>query len=128
MNLFDQHEFLIFYKNYESKELDTNTCFLKKLTETFINFVNNAQLILKEIVEQKPHRKNIGDFIHNHIKNQYLSLFNLDENCIEHFDYLLTKLIHAKLLRDFNWKSKHLKQIKSNSINSSRKLKILQNH
>lgn len=128
LNLFDQHEFLIFYKNYESKELNANKCFLKKPTDTLINFVNNAQLILKKLVEQKPQRKNIGHFIHNHIKNQYISSFNLDENCVKHFDYLLTKLIHAKLLRNFNWKSKNLNQIKTKSINPSKKLRILQNY
>jgi len=127
LNLFDQHEFLIFYKNYESKEIDSNSCFLKKPTEILIQFVKNAQIMLKKLVEQKPHRKNIAHFINKQITNKYLLSFNLDKSCTEHFDYLLTKLIHAKLLKDFNWKSRHLKQMKETSINSSRKLKILKN-
>jgi len=57
LNLFDQYEFLIFYKNYEPKDVLSNSCFLKKPTKTLIHFVKNAQIILKKIVEQKPHRK-----------------------------------------------------------------------
>lgn len=104
-----------------------NPCFLKKPTEMLINFVKNAQILLKKLVEQKPHRKIIARFIHKQVTNKYLLSFGLDKNCFEHFNYLLTKLIHAKLLRDFNWKSKHLKQIKHTFINGTRKTKILQN-
>jgi len=81
--------------------------------------------MLKKLVAQKLHRKNIARSINKQISNKYLLSFNLDKSCIDHFDYLLTKLIHAKLLKDFNWKSRHLKNIKETSINSSRKLTLL---
>lgn len=65
-NQFNQQEFLIFFRNNDSK---TSDIFFKRPTQSFTKFISLAQLIIKKTVEKMPHKKSIRKFIFNKIKN-----------------------------------------------------------
>lgn len=115
---FNDQEYLIFYKQFESVE---KSC-LKKPSDLFKKFVTIAQTILKDFGEQNPHKKKLCSTIQLKIKNELFSNLNFDQNCEEHFDFIVQKLIFCKLLKHFNWTSKHLK-----GRSNLNKLKILTN-
>lgn len=55
--LFDDQEYLIFYKQFESADIEKSS--LKKPSDLFVNFVSIAQKYLKDCVELNPHKKKI---------------------------------------------------------------------
>jgi hypothetical protein len=120
---FDNEEFLIFCKNYSSQT--SSLLHLKRPTVCFTEFVSLAQKIIKKTVEKMPHKKNIYKFLSSKIKNDLSSILKFPSSCQLHFGFVITHLIHCKLLRDFNWISKNFKtNIKNKNKN---KLNILQN-
>lgn len=72
-----------------------------------------------------PHKKNICKFLVVKIKNDLSSIVNFPSSCQSHFDFIITHLIHCKLLRDFNWISKNIKTC--NKEENKNKLNILKN-
>lgn len=121
--LFDDQEYLIFYKQFESADIERSS--LKKPSDLFINFVSTAQKCLKDFVELNPHKRKLCATIQLKIKNELISDLNFDPNCDQHIDFIIQKLIICKLLRHFNWTSKHLKG--RSSVQTVNKLKILKN-
>lgn len=121
-NQFNQQEFLIFCRNYDSKICDT---FLKRPTHSFTQFINLAQKIIKKIVEKMPHKISIRQFLFDKIKSDLSYICEFNELCIEHYNFIIIHFINCKLLRDFNWKSKNLKSTRVEK--NKNKLSILKN-
>ena len=120
---FDDQEYLIFYKQFEST--DPEKCSLKKPSDLFTKFVMQAQIILKHFIEVNPQKRKLYTTIQLKIKNEIFFDLNVDKDCEQHFDFIIQKLIYCKLLRHFNWTSKHLKGRSNKSTVS--KLNILKN-
>jgi len=120
---FDDQEYLIFYKQFEST--DPEKCSLKKPSDLFTKFVMQAQIILKHFIEVNPQKRKLYTTIQLKIKNEFFFDLNVDKDCEQHFDFIIQKLIYCKLLRHFNWISKHLKGRSNKSTVS--KLNILKN-
>jgi len=119
---FNEQEFLIFYKSYESKDPEKNV--LNKPTKMFTYFVQRAQKIISTYVTQKPETKNLCKMLQKKIKLELFSLLKFEQSCDSHFDFMLCKLIQCKLFYDFKITSKNIKSnIHSKSQN---KLNILQ--
>lgn len=116
----DDHEYLIFYKQFES--VDPEKSCLKKPSQIFVQFVTAAQKCLNDFIELNPHKKKLCSTIQLMIKNDLFSILNFDLSCEQHFDYIVQKLIQCKLLRHFNWTSKNLK---GHNVSTVNKLKIL---
>jgi len=122
---FDENEYFIFCKNYDSNLNMNSYLHLKRPTDNLINFVTLAQNIIKKIVEKLPYKKKICAFLFKKIKRILHSIFTYNDSCKHHLDYLVTHLIHCKLLKDFNWTSKNIKKGKSEK--NKNKLKIIKN-
>jgi len=78
-------------------------------SDLFVNFVSTAQKYLKDCVELSPHKRKLCATIQQKIKTELIFSLNFDPNCEPHIDFIIQKLIHCKLLRHFNWTSKHFK-------------------
>lgn len=122
-NTFNQQEFLIFCRNYDSQSSDL---FLKRPTSSFTEFISLAQKIIKKTVEKMPHKRLIQKCIFNKIKNDLSHVCKFSKSCQDHYHFIIVHLIHCKLLRDFNWKSKNIK--KNRAEKSKNKLNILKNN
>lgn len=121
---FDDHEYLIFYKQFESVDIEKSS--LKKPSDLFTNFVATAQQYLKNIVESCPHKRKLYSTIQQTIKTKLFSSLNFDQNCEKHFDFIVQKLIYCKLQKHFNWTSKNFEG--RSGVQSVNKLKILKNN
>jgi len=120
--LFVDQEYFIFYKQFENADIERSS--LKKPSDLFINFVSTAQKYLKDFVEPNPHKRKICTTIQLKIKNELISDLNFDPNCDQHIDFIIQKLIICKLLRHFNWTSKHLKgRTSAQTVNTLKMLK-----
>jgi len=64
--LFDDQEYLIFYKQFECADIERNS--LKKPSDLLINFVSTAQKCLKGVVELNPHKRKLCATIQQKIK------------------------------------------------------------
>lgn len=122
-NSFKQEEFLIFCRNYDSL---TSNLFLKRPTSNFTAFVSNAQQIIKRTIEKMPQKKKIRKFLCNKIKDDNRMFCEFPEACTDHYTFIIEHLINCKLLRDFNWKSKNLKNKRAEK--TKHKLNILRNN
>lgn len=87
--------------------------------------MSTAQKYLKDFVEISPHKRKLCATIQTKIKTELISDLNVDPNCDQHIDFIVQQLVHCKLLRHFNWTSKHLKGC--SSVQTANKLKILKN-
>lgn len=87
--------------------------------------MSTAQKYLKDFIELSPYKRKLCATIQIKIKTELISDLNVDPNCDQHFDFIIQKLVHCKLLRHFNWTSKHLKG--HSSVQTANKLKILKN-
>lgn len=121
-NIPNQLEYLIFCKNYESS---ISKLHLKLPTTDITEFVTSSQKILATVLEKKPHKIKIAQFVSEQIKKYVMHSLIIEENCIPHIEFLVKHLIICKLFRNFNWYSKNLKHVKSEK--SKKKLKILNN-
>ncbi|KAL4126560.1 hypothetical protein QTP88_010781 [Uroleucon formosanum] len=121
--LFNDQEYIIFYKQFESADIEKSS--LKTPSDLFVNLVSTAQKYLKDCVELSPHKRKLCATIQQKIKTELIFALNFDPNCEPHIDFIVQKLIHCKLLRHFNWTSKHLKG--HSSLQTANKLKILKN-
>lgn len=119
---FNEKEFLIFCKNYD---LQSSNLFLRRPTDLFEKFIFHAQIIIKKMVEKMPHKKSISKCIQQKIKNELIETITFHTNCQPHIDFIIQHLIMCRLLRDFNWKSRNIKKIRTEK--SKQKLKILRN-
>lgn len=119
---FNEKEFFIFCKNYDSQ---SSNLFLRRPTDSFEKFIFHSQQIIKQIVEKMHHKKNISKIIHKKIKNDLIATINFHIHCQPHIDFTIKHLILCRLLRDFNWNSRNIKKIRSEK--SKQKLKILKN-
>lgn len=119
---FNEKEFLIFCKNYDSQ---SSNLFLRRPTDLFEKFISHAQIIIKKMVEKMPHKKNISKCIHQKIKNELIETISFHTDCQPHIDFIIQHLILCRLLRDFNWNSRNIKKIRTEK--SKQKLNILRN-
>jgi len=121
-NQFNEQEFFIFCRNYDSK---TSDIFLKRPTHSFTQFITLAQQIIKKTVEIMPHKKFIRQFLFDKIKSDLSYICKFNESCNDHFNYIIIHFINCKLLRDFNWKYKNIKSTRVEK--NQNKLSILRN-
>lgn len=99
-------DYLIFCKVYGSKSGNFS---LKIPTENFTDYVSKCQKILSKIVLMKPYQLKIGLTIKNYIIQNIWPNTELHLECKSHIEFVTMHLIHCKLLRDFNWKSRNIK-------------------
>lgn len=104
---FNEKEFLIFCKNYDSQ---SSNLFLRRPTDLFEKFIYHAQLVIKKMFEKMPHKKNISKCIHQKIKNELIETMSFHTNCQPHIDFIIQHLIVCRLLKDFNWNSRNIKK------------------
>ena len=83
---FNEKEFLIFCKNYDSQ---SSNLFIKRPTDLFEKFIFHAQIIIKKMVEKMPHKKNISKYIHQKIKNELIETITFHTNCQPHIDFII---------------------------------------
>jgi len=119
---FNEKEFFIFCKNYDSQ---SSNLFLRRPTDSFEKFIFYTRKIIKKIIEKMSHKKNISKCIKQKIKNKLIGTINFHIDCEPHIDFIIQHLIQCRLLKDFNWNSRNIKKIRSEK--SKQKLKILRN-
>lgn len=69
-----------------------------------------------------PLERNVHKFLHKKIISILYSVFIINDSCKHYLDFLITHLVHCKLLKDFNQTSKNIK--KGSAENNKNKLKI----
>ncbi|KAF0717771.1 Uncharacterized protein FWK35_00034244, partial [Aphis craccivora] len=87
---FNEQEFLIFYKSYESNDPEKNV--LNKPTEMFTLFIQRAQKIISAYIIQMPETRNLCKMLQKKIKLELFSLLQLEKSCDSHFDYIFNSM------------------------------------
>lgn len=75
---------------------------LKRPTDDLVIFMTMAQTIIRKTIEKMPLKRNIHKFLHKKIISILYSVFIINDSCKHYLDFLITHLVHCKLLKDFN--------------------------